>query len=110
MSHNARIRHEGWRKMPAVTLPRSFRPRLLLLPLVLGALLLPALRTTTPAAEHEMRAGAVCSNLEPEQRREPVKTPDGPNCASCRAPLLNAPLAHVERDADIAAGDAPPAA
>jgi hypothetical protein len=96
--------------MPAVTLPRSIRPRLLLLPLGLGVLLLPALRTTTPAAEHEMRAGAVCSNVEHELRREPQKLPTGPNCASCRAPLINAPLAHVERDVDLATGDAPPAA
>jgi hypothetical protein len=96
--------------MPAVSPPRSFRPRLLLLPLVLGVLLLPALRTTTPAAEHEMRAGAVCSNMEHEPRREPEKLSDGPNCASCRSPLINAPLAHVEPDADIAAGEAPPAA
>lgn len=96
--------------MRPVTLPRSFRPRLLLLPFVLGVLVLPALRTTTPAAEREMRAGAVCSNVEHERRREPEKISNGPNCASCRAPLINAPLAQIERDVELTAGDAPPAA
>lgn len=93
--------------------PRSFRPRLLLLPLVFGMLSLPAFMhsTTTPAADEGMHAGAVCSNLEKvEPLRRPEKTSPGPNCASCRAPLLNAPLAHVEHDTPPTAGDASPAA
>ena len=99
--------------MRRVKAPRSFRPRLLLLPLVFGMLCMPAFlhSTTTPARDEAMRAGAVCSNLEKvEPLRRPEKVSPGPNCASCRAPLLNAPLAHVEHGAPPAAGDAPPAA
>jgi hypothetical protein len=100
--------------MCRVKAPRSFRPRLLLLPLVFGMLCMPAFlhSTTTPARDAGIHAGAVCSNLEAVEplRRRREKRPPGPTCASCRAPLLNAPLAHLERGAQSNAGDAPPAA
>jgi hypothetical protein len=90
--------------MPRVISPRSFRPRLLLLPLLFGLLLLPALlRTTTvPAAEDALHSGPLCSNLEQEE-----EVPK-PICAHCRAPMIDVPLAQVN---DVPAdGDAPPAA
>jgi hypothetical protein len=88
--------------MPRVIAPRSFRPRLLLLPLLFGLLLLPALlRTTTaPAAAEGRRSGPVCSNLEEEKSKA--------ICAHCRGPMIDVPLAHLN-DAP-ADGDAPPAA
>jgi hypothetical protein len=88
--------------MPRVISPRSLRPRLLLLPLLFGLLLLPALlRTTTvPAAGEALHSGPICSNLE-EEKPKPI-------CAHCRAPMIDVPLAHVnDTPAD---GDAPPAA
>lgn len=73
--------------MPRVIAPRSLRPRQLLLPLLFGLLLLPALlRTTTvPAAEDGLHT---------------ARTAVGP--------MIDVPLAHVN-DAP-SDGDAPPAA
>jgi hypothetical protein len=99
--------------MRRVTATRSIRPRLLLLPLVFGMLVMPAfLRTAAPlAADESLHSLTACSDVERiEKRRLPAKMPSGPRCASCRAPLLDAPLAHVERPLPVAAGDAPPAA
>jgi hypothetical protein len=88
--------------MLRVKSPRSLHPRLLLLPLLFGLLLLPALlRTTTaPATEEARHAGSICSNLEEEKPKA--------ICAHCRGPMIDVPLAHVN-DAP-ADGDAPPAA
>jgi hypothetical protein len=103
--------------MQLVTLPRSFRPRLLLLPLVLGLAVAPVfLRTApAPATQHELAGETLCSNHEDTHERRPLPDPlfdtPGPSCAHCRAPLLNAPLAQIERDAPQAAdGALPPAA
>ena len=96
--------------MPCVISPRSFRPRLLLLPLLFGLLLMPALlRTTTvPAAEEGLHSGSVCSNLdEVEARPLPEKEPKA-ICAHCRGPMIDVPLARLgDAPAD---GVAPPAA
>lgn len=79
-------------------MPRSFRPRLLLLPIVLGVLVVPALLTGSAApAEYDMHAGAVCSNVEP-RAKSALKPRSAPSCVNCRAPLLDAPLAHSERE------------
>lgn len=96
---------------------RSIRPRLMLLPLVFGVLVGPAFlrMAPTPAAPHELVGDTVCSNSKDSHVRRPLPDPvresTGPNCAHCRAPLLNAPLAQVERGSlPPADGTTPPAA
>lgn len=79
-------------------MPPFFRPRLLLLPLLLGVLVAPALLTpsTAPNVEGDLHVGTVCKNVVTPTRK--LETPrEGPRCANCRAPLLNAPLAQAER-------------
>jgi hypothetical protein len=79
-------------------MPRSFRPRLLLLPLALGVLVAPAFLATsaTPRPEHDLRAGTLCKNAVLPARK--LETPRAaPTCVNCRAPLLNAPLARTDR-------------
>jgi len=78
--------------------PRLLRPRLLLLPLVLGVLVVPALLTgsATPA-DLDLHAGAMCSNVAPPAKAV-VKPRTPPNCVNCRAPLINAPLARADRE------------
>ena len=84
--------------MRSVT-PRLLRPRLLLLPLVLGVLIVPALLTgSATSADLDLRSGAICSNVtRPPKAVAKPRTP--PNCVNCRAPLLNAPLARADHDA-----------
>jgi hypothetical protein len=96
--------------MPRVIAPRSFRPRLLLLPLLFGLLMLPALlRTTTaPAAEEGLHSGSVCSNLEEAKARPLPEKESKAICAHCRGPMLDVPLAHVNDPTSD--GVAPPAA
>lgn len=96
--------------MPRVIAPRSFRPRLLLLPLLFGLLSLPALlRTTTvPAAEENLHTGSVCSNLEKAEARPLPEKESKAICAHCRGPMIDVPLARLgDAPAD---GVAPPAA
>lgn len=95
--------------MRRVIAPRSSRPRLLLLPLLFGLLLLPALlRTSTVPAAGELQSGAVCSNLDGVETR-PLPEKEGNSiCAHCRGPMIDVPLAQVS-DAP-ADGDALPAA
>lgn len=90
--------------------PRFLRPRLLLLPLVFGALAAPALLTTSaiPTTADDVHAGTVCSNVE--KRPEPAATRDAPTCINCRAPLLNAPVAQAGDVPARAAGTPQPAA
>jgi hypothetical protein len=80
-------------------MPRFFRPRLLLLPLVMGVLVAPAYLVSSaesPATAPD-HAGSVCTNVA-----KPVENPgighSAPTCANCRAPLLNAPLARAEHE------------
>ena len=91
--------------------PRSIRPRLLL-PLLVVALLASALLTASavPATDHDLGAGAVCKNAVTPARK--VVTPrDAPTCVTCRAPLLNAPVAQADRETTMPAIVAlPPAA
>lgn len=82
--------------MRPVTSPRFIRPRLLLLPLLLGLLVAPAFLTTStaPDVSRDVHADAVCKNERPARS---VVSPHGsPTCVNCRAPLLNGPLAHVK--------------
>jgi hypothetical protein len=95
--------------MPRVIAPRSFRPRLLLLPLLFGLLLLPALlRTSTAPAAGELRSGAVCSNFDEIETRPLPEKESNSICAHCRGPMIDVPLANVSSAA--ADGDATPAA
>lgn len=91
--------------------PRSFRPRLLLLPLLFGVLVVPALLTaSSPSSRFDIHAGAVCSNVEP-RAKSVVKPRPAPSCVNCRAPLLNAPLARSDQDPPpIRVAALPPAA
>jgi hypothetical protein len=96
-------------------MPHFLRPRLLLLPLVLGVLVAPTFLVTSaqsPATAPD-HAGAVCTNVA-----RPVEKPAGdyptgerhaPSCANCRAPLLNGPLARADHARPDPAGS-PPAA
>lgn len=96
--------------MPPVMPPRFFRPRLLLLPLVLGVLVAPVFLTKgTPDPAAEVHAGALCSN---DTRIEKAIVPrNTPTCVNCRAPLLNAPLASAHPGAaPISVVALPPAA
>ena len=86
-------------------MPRYFRPRLLLLPLVIGAVAAPAFLVSSaespaPGAVH---ADSVCTNVaKPVENPRRGLSPGGhtaPTCANCRAPLLDAPLAQTDRDA-----------
>jgi hypothetical protein len=94
---------------------RLLRPRLLLLPLVFAVLVAPVyLRTgAVPAAEHDLHRGAVCSNrAAPREPLEPapeVLRHSQPSCVQCRAPLLNAPLAQVPREAPAHTATSPAA-
>src|ERR1044071_1261418 len=85
--------------MRTVMPPRSFRPRLLLLPIVLGVLVVPALLTGSAAPSgYDMHVGAICSNVEP-RAKSARKPRAAPSCVNCRAPLLNAPLARSDQEA-----------
>ena len=85
--------------MRTVMPPRSVRPRLLLLPILLGVLVVPAFLTgSSTSAEGYFRAGAVCSN-ERAPAKAVVKPRTAPSCVNCKAPLLNAPLAHTDPEA-----------
>jgi hypothetical protein len=88
--------------MPPVVPSRLKRPRPLVL-LLVGALLTPALLTMSafPADDHDITAGAVCKNGDPRARK-PAPPRDAPSCVNCRAPLLNAPLAHADRETSMA--------
>jgi len=79
-------------------LPRSHRPRLLLLPLLVGVLLATAFLTTsaTPGEDLDLHAGAVCKNVPPPPKVVAPRT--APSCVNCRAPLINAPLAQADRE------------
>ena len=96
--------------MRPVMPPRFIRPRLLLLPLVLGVLVVPAFLTTStmPDGSRDVHADAVCNNERPA--RNVVVPHDAPTCVNCRAPLLNAPLAQVKRPAPATSVALPPAA
>jgi hypothetical protein len=80
--------------MRAVMSPRFIRPRLLLLPFVLGALASPAFltRSAMPLPKREVHAEAMCKGSE-----RAVERPQhvAPSCVHCRAPLLDAPLAQA---------------
>jgi hypothetical protein len=97
-------------------MPRFLRPRLLLLPLVFGVLVAPAFLVSSAekAAVGPGHADAVCTNVaRPVENPSPENSPggrDGPTCANCRAPLLNAPLAHADRDERPDPVELPPAA
>jgi hypothetical protein len=95
-----------------VVMPRSSRSRLLLLPLVVGLLVAPALLTTStpPLADQILLVGTACKNVDVPVRK--LQTPHpAPTCVNCRAPLLNAPLARADRPAPAPhSADAPPAA
>ena len=92
-------------------MPRIIRPRFVLLPLVLGVLVVPALLTgSANPADLDLHAGAMCSNVAPPAKAV-VKPRPPPNCVNCRAPLLNAPLARAERNSPATSlGALPPAA
>lgn len=96
--------------MRTVMPPRFFRPRLLLLPLVFGVLLVPALLTgSTAPTDFDLHAGAVCSNIDPKAKSV-LKPRTGPSCVNCRAPLLNAPLARADQTPATPSVALPPAA
>jgi hypothetical protein len=82
--------------MRPVMPPRFIRPRLLLLPLLLGALAAPLFLTTstTPDPLHDVHADAVCKNERPARNVSPPH--DAPTCVNCRAPLLDGPLVQVK--------------
>src|SRR5689334_5940773 len=88
-------------KMRIVMLPRLLRPRLLVLPLVLGTLVAPAFLTTSSVsvADAGIRAGTICKNVPPPAKQPPPRTV--PSCVNCRAPLLNAPLAQADRETSM---------
>lgn len=94
--------------MRPVMLPRFIRPRLLLLPLVLGVLVAPAFLTTSTMPDGSLHADAVCKNERPA--RNVVVPHDAPTCVNCRAPLLNAPLAQAKPQAPATIVALPPAA
>jgi hypothetical protein len=96
-------------------MPRFIRPRLLLLPLVLGVLVAPALlvRSAESPATAPGHIGAVCTNVaRPIEKPPDYSTGErhAPTCANCRAPLLNAPLARADHDTRPGPAELPPAA
>jgi hypothetical protein len=86
--------------MPTV-MPRFLRPRLLLLPLAVGTLLIPAFLTSSAMSEAslELHAGNDCKNaVVPVRKLDKIEPPrKAPTCVTCRAPLINAPLAQAGR-------------
>lgn len=78
----------------------SFRRRIWLLPLVLGALALRAFIPGAGVAGSEQKMGydsTLCSSLRPEAPESPPAPGEDhsrTHCEYCVAPLLGAPLAH----------------
>ena len=96
-------------------MPHFLRPRLLLLPLVLGVLVAPAYLVTSAESRATApdQAGAVCTNVARPIEKPPADFSTGerhaPTCANCRAPLLNGPLARTDHARPDPVGS-PPAA
>lgn len=80
--------------MAAVNTPT--RPRSRWLPLALTAVVVPALLLASSARQStsgsDLGADAVCRNAPPAKVVVP-RSP--PSCVNCRAPLIDAPLAHA---------------
>jgi hypothetical protein len=101
-----------------VVMSQLFRPRLLLLPLVLGVLVAPTFLVGSAAAPAAPAGSSdsVCTNVarpvENPHREYPTPDPrhHAPTCVNCRAPLLNAPLARTDSEPRADPVEPPPAA